>query len=100
MNGKIFTLNHLRCYKPAIIELCEKYHASNIKVFGSVAHNEAKSQSDIDLLVDFPSYISALDFVALQRELSVLLDCKVDLIISDSIHPYIKEKVLNEAIQL
>jgi hypothetical protein len=92
--------NELQKYKTQILDLCQKYHASNVKVFGSVARNEAKSDSDVDLLIDFPPYTSALDFVALQRELSGLLHCKVDLIISDSIHPYLKDRILKEAIQL
>jgi len=39
----------LRFYKEAIINLCNKYHASNVQVFGSVARNEAIEKSDIDL---------------------------------------------------
>jgi uncharacterized protein len=97
---QIFDLVSLRFYKEAIINLCNKYHASNVQVFGSVARNEATEKSDIDLLVDFPLYTSALDYVALQRELTNLLQRKVDLIIADSIHPYLKEKILKEAIKL
>jgi len=39
----------LRFYKEAIINLCNKYHALNVQVFGSVARNEAIEKSDIDL---------------------------------------------------
>lgn len=41
-----------------------------------------------------------LDYIALQRELTALLQQKVDLIMADSIHPYLKEKILREAIKL
>ncbi len=97
---KLLNLVALRLYKEAIIDLCNKYHASNIQVFGSIARNEANADSDIDLLVDLPRHTSALDYVALQRELTVLLQRKVDLIIADSIHPYLREKILKEAIKL
>ncbi len=92
--------NELQKYKTQILALCQQYHASNIKVFGSVARNEAHANSDVDLLIDLPPYTSALDFVALQRELSGLLQCKVDLILSETIHPYLKDRILKEAIPL
>jgi hypothetical protein len=80
-----------------ILALCQHYQASNVRVFGSVARGGNREDSDVDLLVDFPDDNSVLDYVALQRELEMLLSRKVDLVMSECLHPLIKEQVLQEA---
>jgi len=80
-----------------ILTLCKHYHASNVRVFGSVARGENREDSDIDILIDFPDSSSVLDYVALQRELEMQLSRKVDLVISECLHPLTKEQVLQEA---
>jgi len=80
-----------------ILTLCKYYHASNVRVFGSVARGKSRENSEVDLLIDFPDERSVLDYVALQRELEVLLSRKVDLVISECFSPLIKAQVLREA---
>jgi hypothetical protein len=41
--------------REAILALCEKHHATNVRIFGSVARNEAGPADDIELLVSIPS---------------------------------------------
>ena len=52
------------------------------RLFGSVACNEDRPDSDIDLAVslDPNARISLLDFVGLERDLAKLLGRKVDLV--------------------
>jgi len=76
-----------------ILALCQYYHASNVQVFGSMVRGEHREDSDVDLLIDFPDDNSVLDYVALQRELEMLLSRKVDLVMSECLHPLIKEQV-------
>ncbi len=80
-----------------ILALCEHYHASNVQVFGSLARGENRQDSDVDLLIDFPDNHSVLDYVALQRDLEMLLSKKVDLVIRECLHPLIKGQILREA---
>ena len=42
----------LKAKRDEILQLCAKYGARNVRVFGSVARGEADKQSDIDFLVE------------------------------------------------
>ena len=41
--------------RPAFVEVAQRYGASNLRVFGSVALNQEHADSDLDLLVDLPA---------------------------------------------
>ena len=49
-------------------------------MFGSVARDEATSDSDIDFLVEFEPSSSLLDLVRLEEALSELLGVDVDVV--------------------
>jgi predicted nucleotidyltransferase len=86
--------------RDAILCICAKHGARNVRVFGSVARGEADEQSDIDLLVEFDPGRSLLDHAALWLDLQDLLGCKVDVLSDRGIKPRIRERVLWEAIPL
>jgi len=66
--------------KNKIIFILAKYNIRKILVFGSYARNEAKPNSDLDLIVEFPEDISLLDHIGIEFELSEALDMKIDLL--------------------
>lgn len=68
-----------------------------IAVFGSVARNEARPASDVDVLVEFDRPIGLFEFAGVQRHLSELLGVRVDLITPKGLKPHYKEHVLAEA---
>jgi len=76
--------------------LREKYGISEIGLFGSYLHGLEKPGSDVDILVDFSRTISLLKFVALENEISALLEKKVDLVMKEGLKPRIGERILNE----
>jgi uncharacterized protein len=86
--------------RDAILCICAKHGAHNVRVFGSVARGEADEQSDIDLLVEFEPGRSLFDHAALWLELQDLLGCKLDVLSDRGIKPRIRERVLREAIPL
>jgi uncharacterized protein len=86
--------------REAILDICAKHGARNVRVFGSVARGEADEQSDIDLLVEFDPERSLLDHAALWLELQDLLGCKLDVVSDRGIKPRIRERVLREAMPL
>ena len=71
---------------------------ARIAVFGSAARNEAVSGSDIDILVEFDRAIGLLHFVHVKRYLEALLNARVDLVTTDALHPAIRDRILQEAI--
>ena len=86
--------------RPAVLEVAQRYGASNLRVFGSVALNQEHEDSDLDLLVDLPPSQSLLALVGMSQELEQLLGCPVDGAEPDSLHPFIRSEVLQQAVGL
>ena len=79
-----------------LVDICRQNDVSMVGVFGSTARGEAKSTSDIDLIVRFSKRKSLLAMVRLERELSQALGRKVDLLTEAAISPYLRERILSE----
>ena len=97
-----FSMNReeLKAYCPQIVALSKRYHAPNIRVFGSSLRGDNTDESDVDFLIDVSPKQSLLDLIALTRELKELLGCEVDVAQSTVLHPVIRDEVLSEAIPL
>ncbi|WP_276752828.1 nucleotidyltransferase family protein [Chlorogloeopsis fritschii] len=81
-----------------ILSIAAKHGAYNLRVFGSVARGEETETSDIDFLVDYDlEKISPWFPGGLILDLEKLLNRKVDIVTSKSLHYLIRDKVLNEA---
>ena len=78
----------------------EKYGVQSLSLFGSVARNEARPDSDVDLLVEFHRPVGLFGLVALQEYLEALFGCKVDLGTPRSLRPGLREHVLQEAVHV
>lgn len=87
-------------YREGILAIAAKYNASNVRVFGSVARGDGKTDSDIDFLVRFNPHASLLDEAGLSRELSALLNQAIDVIGEDVIRDEFRPYILSEAIVL
>jgi len=70
-----------------------QYPISRIGIFGSFARNEERPDSDIDILVTFEEPISLFTLVRIHRELSELLNRKVNIVSEKYLHPRMKEAV-------
>lgn len=69
-------------------------------IFGSFVRGDNTSESDIDMLVEFPNGKSLLDLVRLQRQLEMVLAKKVDLLTYRSISPLIKDFIQKDQVQI
>ncbi len=84
-----------------IIEIAAKHGAFNVRIFGSVARNQADINSDIDFLVDYSiDDISPWFPAGLMLDLEKLLGRKVDVATEEALKERIRERVLSEAIAL
>lgn len=68
-------------------------------VFGSVAPGEARSDSDVDVLVDFKAPVSLFEFVCLGRALEELLSHRVDRVTRSALRPEMRDSILREAVR-
>ena len=82
-----------------IIKILKKNNIKRAGIFGSYARGEQNSKSDIDILVE-PAKPMGFAFVGIQFELEDKLKKKVDLITYNSIHPLLKERILNEEVKI
>ena len=57
---------------------------------------EEREDSDIDILVEFEGEKSLLDLSGLKIELEEVLGRKVDVLTYNSLHPLLKERILEE----
>jgi predicted nucleotidyltransferase len=90
----------IRILKEQQKTLVEQYGVDRLSLFGSAARDEAREDSDVDLLVEFSRPIGLFQFIELQQWLESLLGCKVDLGTPLSLKPSIKEEVFQEAIRV
>ena len=82
-------------------EELEELGVKRLAIFGSVARDEARPESDVDLLVEFDDRpIGLFEFVDLQHHLEELLGCKVDLGTFRSLKQRPRERVLEEAVDV
>ena len=97
----LITLETLRTEKKAdILGLAEQHGARNVRVFGSIVHGENRPDSDVDFLVDLNRGRDLFDLGGLLADLKDLLHTNVDLVEASCLHPYIRDRVLSEAIRL
>jgi len=84
----------------AISEFCRKNRIRRLSLFGSVLRSDFRTESDIDVLVEFePGGTVGLFGVAkLERELSSLLGWrKVDIRTPQDLSRYFRDSVIREA---
>jgi predicted nucleotidyltransferase len=90
----------LQILKQKNAELTGRFGVKALLLFGSVAREDAAYTSDVDLLVEFNRPVGYFGLFALQDYLENLLGCSVDLGTIDSLKPYMRERVLGEAIHV
>ena len=90
----------IREKREEILRLAAARGARKVRVFGSVARGDAGPESDVDLLVTLDEDRTLFDLGHLLLDLEELLGRKVDLVTENALHPYIRGRVLREAVQL
>ena len=83
-----------------ILRLATKHGVSSLRVFGSAARGEAGPESDVDFLVELEADRTLLDLGALLMDLEDLLGRQVHVVTERSLHWYMRDQVLQEAVPL
>jgi len=69
----------------------------SMAIFGSFARDEARPESDVDILVEFQGPATFNGYMDLKFFLEDLLDRPVDLVTRKSIRPRLKARIEGEA---
>lgn len=94
------TLEALRARRVEILRLAEQHGASNVRVVGSVARDEATPDSDVDLLMTIPASRSVFDLVGLWLDMQELIGYDVSIIPDSAPDDDFIQSVLGDAVLL
>jgi predicted nucleotidyltransferase len=81
-----------------VVHLCKQYYINELSIFGSSIRDDFTKNSDIDILVSFNKNagITLFDIMNLEREFSLLLNRKVDIVEKEALkNPIRKNKILS-----
>ena len=91
-------LSNANCLPEIVRRNLEAAHPLRLILFGSTTRNEAGSQSDIDVLVEFaPGHVPGWAFFGIEEELSQMLGRKVELSTPADLSKHIRDDVVREA---
>ena len=87
----------LQVMRADILRIASAHGARNVRIFGSVARDEADERSDVDFLVDMEEGRTLFDMGGLLMDLRELLRREVDVVTEKGLKPRMRERVLREA---
>src|SRR5579872_7400708 len=83
--------------RAALPDLRRRWPIRSLALFGSVVRDEARAESDLDVLVEFDRAIDMFAFLALEEELA---GRRVDLVSRAALKPHMGRRILAEALPL
>ena len=86
--------------RKAMPELQQRFGVVSVRIFGSVARDEAGPDSDVDILVEFARPVSLFVLADLRLFLTEALGRPVDVGTEASLRPRIREAVVAEAVRV
>jgi len=87
----------LRTIKPI---LAQQFGVTQLALFGSTARNEARDNSDLDILVSFDGPATSARYFGVQFNLEDQLGCTVDLVTEKALRPELRPFIEKEAINV
>ncbi|SDL22320.1 hypothetical protein SAMN05661010_01116 [Modicisalibacter muralis] len=95
--GKSETLKLLHDHMPT---LKSEFGVKELALFGSMARDQAREESDIDLLVVFDGPATSARYFGVQFYLEDLLGHSVDLVTDKALRPELRPYIEREALQV
>jgi predicted nucleotidyltransferase len=90
-------LKLLTQHKP---ELIRRFGITDLALFGSTVRNEARPDSDIDVLVSFDGPATSKRYFGVQFYLEDLMGHPVDLVTDDALRPQLRPYVEKELVRV
>jgi predicted nucleotidyltransferase len=78
------------------------FGATSLYLFGSVARDEGKAHSDLDLFIDYDpnGRFSLLELVGIKLLLEEKLGVQVDVTTRDSLHPMLRDDIEESVVRV
>ncbi len=83
-----------------ILEIAHRHGVTRIRVFGSFVRNEARADSDLDLLIEAGAQTSRFFPGGLIADLEEALGRKVDVVEDGGLHHLLRDRIRAEAVGL
>lgn len=80
--------------------LCKRYCITALGIFGSYARGEQNEASDVDILVDYDTAPTFIELIELRDYLSEVFGMKVDIVTRKGLKDRIRDRVLQEVIEI
>lgn len=90
-------LQTLKAAKPV---LAERFGVTRLALFGSTARDEARPDSDVDVVVGFDGPATSARYFGVQFYLEDELGCTVDLVTEKAMRPELKPFIDCEAVNV
>lgn len=90
----------LRVLEANISEMKLRFEVQSLRIFGSVARDDATAQSDVDVLVDFGGPPTFDRYMDLKFYLEDLLETRVDLVTESGLRDRVRPHVEKEAVSV
>jgi len=88
----------LQCLRKNKKTLGAIWGVQSLALFGSIAREEARDDSDVDLLVSFSHTPGLFGFLGLKDHLESILKARVDLVTEQALHHRLRANILKESI--
>ena len=80
--------------------LMERYGVTRLALFGSTARNDARSASDVDILVAFDGPATSERYFGVQFYLEDLFGCSVDLVTDKALRQELRPFIEQESVHV
>lgn len=80
--------------------LRDRFHVSELGLFGSYVRGEQGDASDVDVLVDFDGSVDLFDLMDIEAYLASRLHRNVDVVIKRALRPNSGEQILKQVVYL
>lgn len=89
INGVTFPMDR-------IAEICRRYGAARLSLFGSILRDDFHAESDVDILVEFAptTRIGLIGVAKMEHELAAAIGRKVDLRSAGDLSRYFRDEVV------
>jgi len=83
-------------------DLMRRYGVRSLALFGSIARDNYRAESDVDLLVDYDdaAETTLLDVLRLQDELEALIGRKVQVVTDAALRPHARAEIARDIVNV